>query len=1171
MTAEGTSEDGDGVVELGDVQLRPGTRIGPYIYRHPVAEGGMAHVLLAGDPGDRSVALKLLKSGRAGSGLARFRREFRALARLDHPNIVRVESYGDFYGHPYIAMEYVEGRDLHKEIRSYRSLPFEKRWERVERVLRQVAGALSYIHRRGLVHRDLKPSNILVGLDGVAKLTDFGIVKDLDPANDPFVSTTLVGTWAYASPEQITGKPLDHRSDLYSFGVILYAMLTGRRPFAARDMAGYLEQHSHRAPMAPSQIYEAIPAHLDHICLKLLEKAPRDRFQSGAEVLAELDGVGTEAPPTEEAPWEPPLVGLQVEHDRLRDAVSALTRGQGGVCLIDGPGGTGRSRLLREASSHAGSIGIHTLEDRSSSNESTPEALLRMGRLLVTELGARVPRDLERAMSSFAAGQERMGSNQIGSDLRYQLYDGIRSALEGLLREEPVLICLDDLDHAPVPKVALISYLIRTLVVRDGLPLLVIVSVRSDAPSSGLGQFCDGTELGLKPIRIATRILHEPELKQIVLSVIQDEKKAQSLAERLKAETGGNPFFVTEFLRTMMVRGTIAPDSELVDEDATEIADGGLVIPPGIRQVVQARLSQLDAGSTSVVEVVAVASREIELDILLDVLDVEEEEEEDILDRMEELDRAGVIVQRRVGLQTMIEAGNVKIGEVIYRELSSSRRVELHRRIGAALESWHGENPVAAEVIGEHFRRAGDAHKAYQYLAIAAVGMWGRNLLAEAWRISELGEPLEDVAREALSENLFRDSRCHFLRVRADVFFNRGDWERAREALMALRAIGVEQTDEGLIAHSSLFLGATLRRLGQIDEGTAAVEQVLEEARDRKDHDNLTRALGRLATFAWEDGNLDVCERLANQGLISASQELRAPLLVSLAAVQAIRGELALATAGLTEAEVLYKTKAEKRSQSIVLGNLAELLGMQGKFKDALARCQEGMRLASDVLFKEGETFLKRIRAGILLEVGDLGGAESGLKESLASAKEIGTVDDEIVARYLLGRLSLLTGRAERARTQFEAGLTCAQQLDPESYGPALQASLARSLCLLGQLEQAESILVQLETSLSDLAVPRRTQVQIHMAAVWLSMGQKDDALSLLRSAWRVCSIRGFQVWGLRCLMLLAESVPLGESEQIRSEARRLAKELMDQLPAELAGYFRRQAGLARLWNTSPL
>jgi serine/threonine protein kinase/tetratricopeptide (TPR) repeat protein len=1166
VTGIDTGEGKDGVVKLGDVQLQPGTRIGAYIYRRPVAEGGMAHVLMATDPGDREVALKLLKSGRVGSGLARFRREFRSLARLDHPNVVSVESYGDYFGHPYIAMEYVEGRDLHQEIRSYRNLPFEKRWERVEQVVRQIARALAYIHRRGLVHRDLKPSNILVGQDGTAKLTDFGIVKDLDPANDPFVSTTLVGTWAYASPEQISGKTLDHRSDLYSFGVILYAMLTGRRPFAARDMAGYLDQHSHRAPLAPSQIYEAIPSHLDEICLKLLEKAPRDRYQSGAEVLEQLDGAVVDALPTEEAPWEPPLVGLQLERDRVRDAVSALTRAQGGVCLVEGPEGTGRSRLLGEAVAHAKAIGIHTIVDRSSPGESTPEALLRVGRLLVAELGSEVPRELDRAISSFSAGQARQPGGQIGSDLRYQLYDGIRTALEGLLREEPVLICTDDLDHAPTPQVALLSYLVRTLVVRDGLPFLVIAALRNDSPATGLHHFRDGTELGLKPIKIQTRNLRKEELVQVVSSVVDDDKKIQSLSDRLLAETSGNPFFVAEFLRAMMTRGTIALDGELIDDDATEIAGGALVIPPGIRQVVQARLTQLSDRSRQVVEVAAVAGRELDLEILLDVLEVDEDEEESILDSMDELERESIIVQRRAGLQSLVEIANPKMGEVIYRDLPAISRVSIHRGIGQAMEAWHGGNPVAAEVIGEHFRRAGDAHKAYQHLSIAAGGMWGRNLLAEAWRISELTESLEELAQERLPEDEFQTYRLSLLRVRSDVFFNRGAWDQAREALTALRGLAMVLGDEALIAHAGLQLGATLRRLGQVDDGVSLVEAVLEHARRRRDRSVLTQALGRLASFAWEDGDWNACERLANQGLVSASKESRAPLLVSLAAVQASRGELALATSGLVEAEGIIRSQLEKRSQSIVLGNLAELLGMQGHFKDALQRCEEGLSLASDVLFREGEAFLKRIRASILLEVGDVGGAESGLRESLAISEEVGSVDDEVAARYLLGRHALLTGRAERARTQLEAGLESAQILDPEAYSPALQASLARAFCLIGRLEAAEQLLVSLENQLSQLAVPRRTQVQIHMAAVWLSMGQKDDALTLLRSAWRVCSIRGFQVWGLRCLMLMAEAVPLEQAAQVRSEAKQLAEELMSRLPAQLAGYFKRQPGLTRLW-----
>ena len=206
---------------MGGVTLRPGDTIGPYRYQRPLGRGGMSHVILGRDPAGVAVALKILKANRFRTGLARFRREFRALARLKHPNVIRVESYGDIHGHPYIAMECVEGTDLYQEIRGLPRTDLSKRWARVEEVLIDLCRALAYIHQRGLIHRDLKPSNVLINEDGVCKLTDFGIVKELDPETDVQLSTTLVGTWAYASPEQISGRALDHRSDLYSLGVIL--------------------------------------------------------------------------------------------------------------------------------------------------------------------------------------------------------------------------------------------------------------------------------------------------------------------------------------------------------------------------------------------------------------------------------------------------------------------------------------------------------------------------------------------------------------------------------------------------------------------------------------------------------------------------------------------------------------------------------------------------------------------------------------------------------------------------------------------------------------------------------------------------------------------------------------------------------------------------------------
>ena len=195
---------------------------------------------------------------------------------------------------------------------------------------------------------------MLISQEGVCKLTDFGIVKELDPESDVQKSTTLVGTWAYASPEQISGRAIDNRSDLYSLGVILYTMLTGRRPFVAKDMSGYLELHRDQAPVSPIELVPSTPQQLNAICMRLLQKVPRNRFQSAQEILYQLEQIDLE--PGQEhlrSGWEPILVGREQAVDTLRDVVGGLTRTEGGVMLIEGGEGSGKTRLLRMAMHHA--------------------------------------------------------------------------------------------------------------------------------------------------------------------------------------------------------------------------------------------------------------------------------------------------------------------------------------------------------------------------------------------------------------------------------------------------------------------------------------------------------------------------------------------------------------------------------------------------------------------------------------------------------------------------------------------------------------------------------------------------------------------------------------------------------------------------------------------------
>jgi tRNA A-37 threonylcarbamoyl transferase component Bud32 len=241
-----------------------------------VGEGGMAVVYRAYDQAlDRVVALKVLRRGYGDdvTFLSRFRREARAAAKLDHPNIVTVFDVGQDGDWHYIVMEYVEGRNLKDEIRD--GAPF-----RVGRALDmaiQVCAAVGYAHRAGLVHCDLKPQNVLVAGNGRVKVTDFGIARALSSAPQDGVEVVW-GTPQYSSPEQAAGKPPTSASDVYAIGIMLYEMLAGELPFTANDAQALSLKHLKEEPPALSGHNPRVPLHVEQIVHRVLSKDPAKRY-----------------------------------------------------------------------------------------------------------------------------------------------------------------------------------------------------------------------------------------------------------------------------------------------------------------------------------------------------------------------------------------------------------------------------------------------------------------------------------------------------------------------------------------------------------------------------------------------------------------------------------------------------------------------------------------------------------------------------------------------------------------------------------------------------------------------------------------------------------------------------------------------------------------------------
>ena len=1144
-----TRAPGDDVLRMGEVVLRPGDPIDRFTYVKPIGRGGMAHVVLAEESSGEQRALKILKGARLKTGLARFKREFRALSRIHHPNVIRVHGWGAYEGHPFIALEYVEGIDLHRTIREFKQHGDDHRFRRSEELLVDLCRALAHVHQRGLVHRDLKPSNILVTTSGQAKLTDFGIVKDLDRDGDPFQTTTLVGTWAYASPEQITGTPLDQRSDLYSLGVILFAMLTGRRPFAADDMAGYREAHLSQLPDDPREFKPSCPAHLADICLKLLHKSPRDRFQSAREILYRLEQLDPDRLQGDGEVWQAPLVGRDAQLGTILDTLGALVRGKGGLLAVEGQAGTGRTRLLRLVERRAAILGIpvHRLDG---SGGGLPR-LTALARSLRASLGAEAPALLVAALSAFRMAQAE-------GDLVYQLVDGVREALRLQHDDGPVVLVCDDLDRVSPRERDLLAMLGRGLW-REGRPLLVAVSALGDAPTDSVDAVLLGEGVGIKPIRVQSLAFSRSDAQDLLIRLLGPTEAAGVLAERLFLVTEGNPLFFAEFLSGLMQRGVLVPGRDAMEltADEHELATGHLDIPASVRAVVGARLDDLEIGHKELLQWLAVSGRPLDLDLLLDLLDAPDEDL--VLDRLDELIDRGLVKERRTGTQVFHQTDHRILAGIVYRELSTERRSWLHRQLAEALEQ--GAPQTDDEVIGHHFQLAGQAGRAYTYLAKAATRMLARSLPAEAWELSTRAVNLEEVARVDLDRPTADAVRIELLQVRADVHYGRGEWSDCLRCLEALAKQAELAEDHAALVRALAMQGTALRRAGDARDPVEPVKAALDLARRTHDREGVLEALYSLAALAWEAGDLDRCEQLAQEGLVLVEEgphRLRGELLLALTAVQATRGHVATAARGLDEAVEIFRALSRKRTLCVALTNLAELLVAQGKLSDARSRVYEAAELALEMGYRLGQATATRVLGEILLELNALDASEEALREALDIAGELQVIPELVAIRYALARLEARRGRPTEAERQVAVARVLAKKGDPERYATALVALNAWACAHTGDRSDALRLLAGAERELESLPVPRRCQVMLGAAKAYVAVGRNEDAERLARSAAALASSRGFRLWGLDARRLLASLVDdEAAARSWASEADALAAELEADLDPDLARAFR--------------
>jgi serine/threonine protein kinase len=797
-----------------------------------IGAGGMGEVFEAFDRTlHRRVALKLLKQTRADA-LPRFKTEFRALHDLEHPNLVSFGELVEEAGAWFFTMEYVDGVDFDEYVRPIRGgdadsretlslqvpgpasqaasvgrraprdLAFDE--ARLRAALAQLACGVAALHEVGKIHRDIKPSNIRVEPSGRVVLLDFGLVTDLDRSAHLTGADEMVGTPAFAAPEQCGGV-VGTAADWYSVGTLLYLAMTGQLPFDGTAME-ILAAKQHLEPLPPLRFVDGIPDDLNALCTDLLRRAPEAR-PSDQEVLARLgvDGAPRLHPrPAAQQSSGSSFVGRRDELDVLLRHLDGTRDDRSTTVYLTGESGVGKSALLRRFAEEAcEGPGAVVLAARCYENELVPfkaidglfdAVVAHMRSLAAPEVAALVPTKAGglaemfpalRAVEAFAEAAPPGDAVRDPRELRRRTFRTARELLTRLAERAPLVLMIDDMQWADADSLALLHEIMRP----PEAPALLLVLVTRELPGGEAAPPPSPSMPGPTD-ELVVRPLPGPEARELAVTLLRRYDGAHDLADAIADEAGGHPLFMDELARHVQ-QGGRRPEQLVLDD------------------VLWERIEGLGAEARSILELAAVASEPLARGLAAQALDLDAGE----LARHTSLLRiAHLLRQSEARHPDSLEPYHDRVRAAILARLPADQRRELHRRLARAIESSHARDD---ERLSQHWLGAGDLHKAARY-ALAAAAQASSALAFE--RAAHL-------YRRALALGVPCTAQARATRILlGDALRNAGLGREAAVAYLDAAAASASPADQLELRRRA---GEELLLSGHLDEGMAVLEAVL--------------------------------------------------------------------------------------------------------------------------------------------------------------------------------------------------------------------------------------------------------------------------------------------------------------------------------------------------------
>lgn len=975
------------------------------------------------------MALKTLSSETSDAAALRgFEKEFLLLAQLKHPGVVEVLDFG--YSEdaalpgrvtPYFTMEYVEGRSLEEVLASLR-LPQPSPAELVEmnRLIWQMCDILEFLHLRGIVHCDLKPDNIKITERAYGpKILDFGLFEEIGSRT----GFETKGTLPYMAPEMFRQEPLDERTDLYSLGILLYQVITGRLPFASDDPVKIVSGHLQTKPVPPSRLNPHLPPYVDQLILRLLEKRSADRPASAMQVKQIVEAwPSSESPATHTGSFSVentllahlssgPLVGRESEIARMKRDMEEATGCQGKNVLVSGEPGVGKTSLLRQLRRECQLRGMVFIDSNCLENQTLAyQPLMEILRKLEPYLENRCPESLVDDFRKLLHWSETDFSSQ-GDQA--SLHRRMAKLLISASRSFPFVMAIQNLQWVDLLSLQFLEHL-QDKIAQGRIFLCCTLCPeemqRSDSAADSIRHLLvKGNITHLKLQR-----LDASGTRALIASKFIRNRFDPQFFSWVHRRTSGNPFFVVESLKCLLEEGYIFHQHSVWTADFKGLEQSQ--VPATVEAVLQKNLERYDQGTVNLLEVLAVVGKKSSLRLLnqLELFD-----EGTLVEKLSALTQDQLLIRREEAGEKEIwyEFANQSLQSLLYQRFDERKRIDWHKKIAASLEAEiSSEEHEAVFDLAHHYLEGRVPEKAYHYALQCAQRMQQRfandealGYLENAIQVSSL---LPDP-QEALSK------KAEALMKRAGFCVKVGELNRAEEDYLAVLQLAGDRRDLKMLVSAYNGLGEVCRLKRDHQRGIAYLKQAMIIHRELNDPFELAHTLTFMGLLYWIDSEyaraLDSFHRALNIDRKLGNKFYEANTLNNMGLVYWSRRQYSHALKHFTDALAVYRDLDNKEWLARTQNNIGATLFEMGNFQECIDHFLESYRINDETKNEKEMAFNLENLSEAYRKMGDHSAAVNYGLRGLKLATEIDFTDR--VGRILrgLGMTYLELGQYQQA------------------------------------------------------------------------------------------------------------------------------------------------------------